>query len=89
MILYLVRTSGGAEQDGGEPDGERHGALDLDPQTQMNLNPIWMGTLTIRICVGFFLMILKLGYIQVALNKQAVSQMENGMECYIWIHRPK
>jgi hypothetical protein len=33
MILYLVCTSGGSEQAGGEPDGERHGALDLDTQT--------------------------------------------------------
>ncbi len=35
--------SGGAEQAGGEPDGEWHGVLYLDPQTQMN--PYRDGTL--------------------------------------------
>jgi hypothetical protein len=44
MILYLVCTSGGTEQAGGEPDEVQHGALDLDPQTQMNPDPIGIGS---------------------------------------------
>jgi hypothetical protein len=43
MVLYLVCTSGGAEQAGGEPDGERHRALDLNPQTRLNPDPIGIG----------------------------------------------
>jgi hypothetical protein len=43
MIFKLVCTSGGAEQAGDEPDEVPHGALDLDPQTQMNLDPTRIG----------------------------------------------
>jgi hypothetical protein len=51
MVLYLVCTSGGAEQAGGKPDGKRHLALYLDPQTPMNPDPFWIGTLT-RMCAS-------------------------------------
>ncbi len=33
----------GAQQAGGKPHGERHGALDPDPHTQMNPDLIWIG----------------------------------------------